>query len=407
MTARDLPSSSLQSAISAAALKRIGRARKRVVFLVHSPETFSALEPVIEEMQRRPEAFDLVFFALPRSYSGLSTSKFSGMESTFVFLDQKGLKPIGLAGRSMADLETLVRLAPDYIFRQAPWDQDVPSVFDTTQLGFAHLCYVPYGLAMVETPEYQYNQRFHNACDFIFCESEFEYAAYANHRVMGTQGVRMTGYPRFERFIAELAASDANAWPVATPAGTPRVIWAPHHSLAKEWLCFSTFMEHKDAMLREAERGRISLLLRPHPALRERLGALGLMTPAQYDAYVQAFASAGCSGVDTEREYIRSFAASDALITDGLGFFSEYMLTGKPLIRTRRSDSVALNSFAQWLVEACHNVDDAWQLRDVLEALATGHYVDELAAQRGERQQHLTALGQGASQRIVDTLQTW
>lgn len=123
MTARDLPSSSLQSAISAAALKRIGRARKRVVFLVHSPETFSALEPVIEEMQRRPEAFDLVFFALPRSYSGLSTSKFSGMESTFVFLDQKGLKPIGLAGRSMADLETLVRLAPDYIFRQAPWDQ--------------------------------------------------------------------------------------------------------------------------------------------------------------------------------------------------------------------------------------------------------------------------------------------
>ena len=30
--------------------------------------------------------------------------------------------------------------------------------------------------------------------------------------------------------------------------------------------------------------------------------------------------------MDTEREYIGTFAASDALITDGLGFFSDYML---------------------------------------------------------------------------------
>jgi hypothetical protein len=406
MNHRDLLSA-MQPAIAAAALKRMGRTRKRVVFLVHSPETFSSIEPVVQEMQRRPEVFDLVFAALPRSYTGKAADAFTGMNSTFLFLDQKGLKPIALAGRSMHDTETLVRLAPDYLFRQTPWDQDLPPVFDTALLAFTQLCYVPYGLAMVEKPEQQYNQRFHNACDFIFCESEFEYANYANHRVMGTQGLHMTGYPRFELFIAALAASASAAWPIEAPAGTPRVIWAPHHSLAKEWLNYSTFLQHKDDMLAEARRGRISVLFRPHPALRERMAALNLMTHADYDAYVQAFAQAGCSGVDTEREYIGTFAASDALITDGLGFFSDYMLTGKPLIRTRRADSTPLNSFAQWLVEACDNIDDASQLRDTLELLATHRYADTRAAERNERRQHLTALGEGASKRIVDTLQAW
>jgi hypothetical protein len=406
MSARDLPSS-LQTLLSSAALKRLGRTRKRVVFLIHAPELFSAVEPVVEEMQRRTDAFDLVFAALPRSYSGQRALHFSGLESTYLFLDRKDLRPIALAGRSERDLETLIGLAPDYIFRQSPWDQDIPAVFDSALLGFAHLCYVPYGLATVRQPAFQYNQPFHNACDFIFCENEVEFAAYADHRVMGAHGVRISGYPRFERLLAALAAADAHDWPLAAPRGVPRVIWAPHHSLDPSWLGYSTFLQHKDAMLDEARRGRISLLLRPHPALKERLVALGLMDGADYDAYLQAFAGAGCSGVDSDREFVRSFAASDALITDGLGFFSEYMLTAKPLIRTRRPDSSPLNTFAQWLVEACDNVDDGTQLHAVLEALATHRYDDRLARQRAERRQVLAAMGEGASSRIVDALQHW
>lgn len=408
MSGRDLPPP-LHMALGAAALKRMGRRRKRAVFLIHAPEIFSAVEPVAREMMSRSDEFDVLFCALPRSYAGKATDQFTGLESTYLFLDGKGLKPIALGGRSMDDLETLVRLAPDYIFRQSPWAQDVPAVFDSSLLAFAHLCYVPYGMSTVNEPSYQYNQTFHNACDFIFCESEFEFDAYANHRVMGTQGVRLTGYPRFERFTADLAQAEAQGtpWPLAAPNGTPRVIWAPHHSLNGSWLRYSTFMHYKDVMLDEAKRGRISLLFRPHPALKERLAETGLMNAGDYDAYVRAFAVAGCSGIDAEREYIGSFAASDALITDGLSFFSDYMLTGKPLIRTRRADSTPLNAYAQWLVEACDNVDDAKRLRQVLDALATRAYVDTQATKRSERRVKLTALGTGASKRIVDVLQNW
>lgn len=407
MTAREtIPASSLQFAITAAAMKRIGRRKRRVAFLVHAPETYSALEPVVQELQRRADTFELLFFAIPRSYTGRASDPYSGMEGTYLFLDGKGLRPIALAGRTLDDLETLVRLAPDFVFRQSPWENDIPPAFNSALLSFANLCYVPYGMMTVEKPAHQYNQPFHNACDFVFCESEFHRREYEQHRQLGTQGVLLSGYPRFEQFVQELEAADP-AWPLPAPAGTPRVIWAPHHSTHASWLGFSTFMQHKDRMLDEARRGRISLLLRPHPALRERLVSGGLMTNDAYDAYLQAFAEAGCSGIDREREYVRSFAASDALVTDGVGFFSEYMLTGKPLIRTRRADSAALNAFGQWLVEACDTVDDGAQLDAVLDAIGQRRYEDRLAAARDERRLALGALAQGASRRIVDALEAW
>ena len=407
MSARDLLPD-LQTTLGSAALKRMGRTRKRVVFLVHAPELFSAIEPIIREMQRRPEQFDLVIFALPRNYSGKANQPFSGLERTYLFLDAKGLKPIALSGRSARDIETLVRLAPDFLFRQSPWAPDIPDTFDARQLGFTHLCYVPYGLDAVDLPAVgTYCQPFHNACDFIFCANDLEYASFANHREMGALGVQVTGYPRYEQLLADLEAADPNAWPLATPANAPRVIWAPHHSLDAEWLGYSTFLQHKDAMLAEARRGRISLLLRPHPAMRDRIVARGLMSAGDYDAYLEAFANAGCSGVDRESEYARSFAASDCMITDGLGFFGEYMLTSKPLIRTRRPDSTPLSALYQWLVQACDNVDDTEALDRILDALALHRYVDPQAALRVERRQLLVAMGEGASRRIVDKLQAW
>lgn len=404
MSARDLPTSSLQYALGAAAVKRAGRKKRRVAFLVHAPETFSALEPVVAELQRRSSSFELIFFAVPRSYTGRASDPYTGMEATYLYLAEKGLKPIALAGRSLDDLETLIRLCPDFLFRQSPWENDIPAAFNSQLLSFTQLCYVPYGLGTVDKPLHQYNQPFHNACDFVFCESEFHYQAFRHYRAMGEQGLRVTGYPRFEQFLAELSAAEGR-WPLAAPEGTPRVMWAPHHSLSASWLGFSTFMMHKDRMLEEARRGRSSILFRPHPALRERLETGGLMSGAKYDAYLRAFGEAGCSGVDLDRQYIGSFVASDCLITDGLGFFSEYLLTGKPLIRTCRSDSSALNAFAQWMVEACDDVDDGNALQAALDSIGERRWVDNKLALRLERQRHLSALAEGASARIVDALE--
>lgn len=387
----------LDYALKVAAIKRaVPRKRRRVVFLIDATQLFSALEPVVEELQRRPDRFELIFIALPHSYTG-------DLKQTFGFLHKRGLNPIAMAGVG-SDLVRLISLTPDFIFRQTPWEDSVPAVFRSQMLGFAQLCYVPYGMMTVEKPREQYNQPFHNRCDLIFAESPYHYERYAHGRELGAQGVVQTGYPRFEQFMRQLEAS-AGVWPLPKGEKLPRVIWAPHHSVFRQWLNYSTFMEYKDLMLNEARRGRISLLFRPHPALRNRLLQAKLMTAAEWDAYLAAWAATGTSGVDLGDEYIDQFGASDYLITDGLGFFSEYLLTGKPLVRTWKDGAEPMNDFGQWCAECAREVRHAAALRAVLEEIAKGKYQDAKREMRLERRAELVLECQGASVRVVDTLE--
>lgn len=393
----------LDYALKTAAIKRVGRARRRVVFLVHAAEIFSALEPVVAELQRRADRFELIFIAIPRNYSG-RVGECSGAEATRDFLAARGLSPIVMQGRGTADLIRLIQLAPDVIFRQTPWEHHIPAVFQARMLGFAQLAYVPYGMGTIEKPDHQYNQPFHNQCDLVFAESEYHLERYAQHRALGTVGVQLTGYPRFEAFVQQLEA-EPEPWPLAVPDDMPRVIWAPHHSVERTWLNYSTFVDHAPRMLAEAQRGRISLLFRPHPALAEKLQASGQMSAADYAAYLAAFAATGTSGVDLRETYIGQFSASDALITDGLGFFSEYLLTGKPLIRTWKAGAEAMNHFGNWCAEAARVVRDGAALQAVLDEIGEHRYEDAQLEMRLERRAALIAMCQGASARIADALE--
>jgi hypothetical protein len=380
--------------------------RRKVLFLIHSPETFSALEPLVDLLAARPSDFELLLVAVPRNYSGEGATSFEDLEANYAYLKAKDLRTIALRGDSFEDLRALIHLQPDFIFRQSPWDIDIPPLFASHLLAFAKLCYVPYGLMTVEMPEYQYNQPFHNICDLIFCESDFHHQEYAKHRARKTDGVYVTGYPRFERLLAALRSADpGRSWPITSAGGAPKVIWAPHHAINKNWLGFSTFLDYKDLMLREARGRRVSILFRPHPALLPRLMTSGAMTESEYCRYLEDFEDAGISQVDKNKDYAHSFAASDALITDGVGFFSEYLLTGKPLIRTMRKDSAQLNRFGQWMVESCRDVVDAVELQTVLDELAGHRYVDSQRELRLQRQQTLQRLSEGAAARVLQHLE--
>lgn len=393
----------LDYALKAAAVKRLGRKRRRVVFLIHACEIFSALEPVIEELQLRSDRFELIFIALPRNYSG-RVGACGNLKETRDFLDARGLQPLSMKGLGVGDLVHLVQLAPDFIFRQTPWEHHIPPVFGSRLLGFAQLCYVPYGMATVERPQEQYNQPFHNQCDLIFVESQYHFERYAQHRALRSAGLVLTGYPRFEGFVRLLEQAQP-AWPLPCSDDTPRVLWAPHHSVEQTWLNYSTFLDHKDRMLAEAQRGRISILLRPHPALAEKLAASGAMTGEAYGAYLAAFEACRSSGVDRAATYIDQFAASDLLITDGLGFFSEYLLTGKPLVRTWKAGAEPMNAFGEWCAEAARVVRDGAQLQTVLDEIGERCYRDDQLELRLQRRELLMAMCVGASARIADALE--
>lgn len=393
----------LDYALKTAAVKRIGRRRKRVVFLVHAAEIYSALEPVVEELQRRADRFELIFIALPRNYSG-RVGACSQLQQTHDFLRQRGLNPIAMQGQGVTDLVRLVQLAPDFIFRQTPWEHHIPSVFNSRMLSFAQLCYVPYGMGTIDKPTHQYNQPFHNQCDLLFAESQYHLERYGEHRAMGTQGVVLSGYPRFERFVQQLEGPPP-AWPLAASDDMPRVIWAPHHTVERTWLNYSTFCDYQALMLAEARRGRISILFRPHPALGDKLQASKQMSAEQWADFQAAFDATGSSGVDRSQDYIEQFAASDLMITDGLGFFSEYLLTGKPLVRTWKAGAEAMNHFGNWCAEAARVVRDATALQGLLDELGERRYQDAELELRLERRSALIGMSLGASARVADALE--
>jgi hypothetical protein len=334
----------------------------------------------------------------------MGTGQFSGLDATFDFLEKKGYEPLALKGTGLEDLQLLIRLAPDFVFRQSPWENDIPPAFHNQHLGFTRVCYVPYSPMQIDEPENTYNQEFHNRAELIFCESEYHLGLYRQHRRLRTVGVHATGYPRFEKFVGDLDSAEP-AWPIDVPAGVPKVIWAPHHTVHAGWLGRSTFLKYAAPMLEEALRGRLSILLRPHPALRDAMVKQGHMQEKDYDDYMRAFARAGVSGVDTDREYIRTFKASDCMITDGIGFFAEYTLTGKPLLQTTRPDNGPLNDWGTWIVEHTDKIPDEADLVRKLDALATGTYADHNAAVREERRQGLREGAIGATARIVEILE--
>lgn len=401
--ARSISVDPLDYALKAAAVKRMRRSRRRVVFLIHASEIFSALEPVVAELQARADRFELIFVALPRNYSG-RTGPCENLPQTMSFLQGLGLQPIAMTGQDVGDLVRLIQLAPDFIFRQTPWEHHIPSVFNSRLLGFSQLCYVPYGMGTIERPVQQYDQAFHNQCDLVFAESQYHLERYLQHRALGSTGVVLSGYPRFESFVRHLENVQP-PWPLPCADDIPRVIWAPHHSVERTWLNYSTFLDYKDLMLNEAQRGRISILFRPHPALAAKLQASGSMTSAAYAGYLSAFDATGSSGVDRCETYIDQFAASDMLITDGLGFFSEYLLTGKPLVRTWKEGAEPMNHFGNWCAEAARVVRDGNQLVEVLDEVANHSYRDERLELRLERREILSAMCIGAAARVADALE--
>lgn len=389
------------------ALAREG-GKYKIVFLIHAPETLSALEPVIDELGCHPAEFELHFFAIPRNYTG-HRGVYSGSEKTFNFLKNKFSNVKVLRGSKAEDLESLKSLAPDFVFRQSPWDNHIPSMFSATSLSFTALCYIPYGMMTAKIPSQQYNQDLHNHCAMIFCESDFHLQEYKKFREKKSDDVHDTGYPRLEWLIRkfdELARTGLpeQYWPIKAGQHLPKVIWAPHHSITSGWLNYSTFLNYKDEMLQHAQSGKISILFRPHPALREKLLSARAMSEKQYDNYVEQFNATGTSQIDLDKEYIHSFHASDFMITDGVGFFSEYILTNKPLIHTVKSRSHPLNEFGNWLTESFRKVSNSKELQEAIQEMSLGQYRDDEKEGRLARASVIREISVGASQRIVQHL---
>src|SRR5690606_19422669 len=175
--------------------------------------------------------------------------------------------------------------------------------------------------------------------------------------------------------------SSAGNWPIPERNGRAyRVIWAPHHSVGNDWLAFGVFHQMYKDMLHWAETvPNIHFVLKPHPGLFPLVVDMGLVSRTQLDTFMAHWqALPNCAIVDGQ--YGELFAASDAMLTDGMSFLTEYQLFDKPLVFIDSRRHVPLNALGQMAVDCADTVTTLAAAKAAVLSYADGKSPDNAEA---------------------------
>ncbi|GBR04555.1 hypothetical protein [Acetobacter oeni] len=389
---------------------RSSRSRRpaKVMFLVHNMATWDSIADVHNEMAGHPD-FEVIVASIPRRFPG--ERHFSHEDETHAALDAAGIAHIRFHAGSN---DILKAIGPDAIFRQSPWDYDIPDEFSTQALSFSNLIYIPYyGFNLLEhftsdrnAPDSYSDLEFHRACTRIYCESDLTREMMSRRSRRGSDNMVATGHPKLERLRD---CVNTPSWPVRCAAASrrpARLIWAPHHSINGDgWLGFGTFRQTYRAMLEWArEDSDIEMVLRPHPALFTNLIGSGMMTESELDAFRSDWAALPNTAESDNGDYGELFSASDLMITEGISFLAEYlMFPEKPIIFLDSGHHAPFNQIGKMVADAAYvvsNVPDA--LKVTIDYLVRGD--DPKKGAREAAFGQLIPASPGASRRIVQNL---
>jgi hypothetical protein len=383
------------------------RSRIRCLFLIHHPTAWSAIREVVDVM-RHSQDFEPVVMSLPHRFPMLNTM--GGEQEVHAMLQAQGYPHVRIRDDAQhLALDHVKAIAPAVVFRQAPWDHDLPGCLSADRLSFTRLCYVPYGYMTARIEPQQFDQQLHRLAWRIFCPDEAHRQMSAQHNLYGGINCRVTGYPKFDHLARH--AGTSGSWPLAGIAGQPqpyRLIWAPHFTFQGDWLKFGVFDQIAADMvaLARAHPSALQIVMRPHPALREAM--LAAPSGSHLSNFLTAWMACGNTALSTEQEYADLFAASDAMLTDGLSFFSEYQLFDKPLVFFERDDHMGFNAAGQELLPGMYRVTAMSAFASLLQDLRQGRESDEVAHARHRIAQALRPFPGQAAVRIVDAIrQEW
>jgi hypothetical protein len=389
----------------------------RCVFLVHAVETWHAMAGIYEAM-RAAEDFEPIVITTHSKVT--RTVDFVGEDNNHAVLEAAGTPHLRFSGPdSYGYLDILKALAPDIIFRQMPWEPLLPPAFNVTELSsFARVCYVPYGYLTVK--RFQPNESeassaskkhtdeyFHRMCWRIFCETEMHKTMYEKYAVRAGDNVVVTGYPKFDSLLE--AKKKPPYWPVQQKGKKRfRVIWAPHHSVTADWIGLGTFLETHNDMYGWALKApnEYEFVLKPHPALYGELVKVKRVMSQDYlDSYLKAWNALPNTAIMDTGDYGPLFAASDAMVTDGVSFFSEYQVFEKPLIFMDSGRHMGFNEAGSVVMESANPVKNVAGAIAFCERLRAGK-PDPMRQKQKEVLKRIMPYPGQSAQKVLEAIRT-
>jgi hypothetical protein len=218
---------------------------------------------------------------------------------------------------------------PDIAFFDNPWHLTLPQ-YDLPYLKNRLCCYFPYTWGVEHQTDWIVNKSFHHQLWAFFVPSIGHAALARELSPIGDRNMVISGHPGIDNLTRRSSAASTGRAPYPI---TPRIIWAPHHTIPGngaplDWSCF---LRYSDFMLDTARRasGTVHFVFKPHPLLQTKLALPGYWGERKVRRYWDQWAELG-PGAVAEGPYTQVINDSDAMIHDCGSFTAEYLATGKP-----------------------------------------------------------------------------
>ncbi len=243
--------------------------------------------------------------------------------------------------------EIMKSFNPHLVFLQNPYDATRELVFKSINLFQAgyKIAYVPYGIEMGggdKNIRGQFNTDVQKLAWRVFLRSKRNKAMYAKHCDVGDSHVVVSGHPKFDnqQDFATYTISDALKQKIA---GRKVVLWSPHFSvgLPASW---STYRIYNQMIMQQVEaRSDVFFIIRPHPLFFKEMLRQQVWNEADEATFRKLCLEKDNLWLDENADYMESFAASDAIMTDVGSFLLEYLPTKNPIMYLHHPEGYGLN----------------------------------------------------------------
>ncbi|MBQ6408930.1 MAG: CDP-glycerol glycerophosphotransferase family protein [Butyrivibrio sp.] len=249
------------------------------------------------------------------------------------FFEKRGFRAINAYDENK-NPKDIVELNPDIIFWDSPnlYGPARNSHFRLDQINWKFLtCYIPYGLLMVDSFYYHFNNLNVREAWKFFLDTAASFNRSMYEAEFNGLNIVKAGYPKFDDLDNDYVLPDK------LNNDKKLVIYAPHWTLDIE-NNFATFDLYKDYIFGLAKKNPdIMFVFKPHPELGFRIKALYTCGRSEfsfedYEKYMEDWNNLPNGMCITQGDYMGLFERSDCMITDCGSFIGEYLPSQNPCI---------------------------------------------------------------------------
>ena len=376
------------------ALRRHQR-KIRVVFLCYRPQLWIGVKSIYEAMMQDP-AFEVIIMAIPVKTVPHGQVEYvsEGAEAFFQGFDCQVINGYVREKNAWIDLHSL---HPDYVFYLHPYNWIMPSCYSTHLVSqYADICFVPYGISVIsgDVEDISFNADFFSDLTYLFADVPSLRQWMMDHGHcqgrLKPENILFWNYTRFDH-LNQYRGKESPSWHLGREAF--RVLWLPRWSTGGG---SCNFFRYKDKVLEyaDAHPEDIELLFRPHPQMWEEFIRSDEMPEAEQEAYQAEYDRRHNAFIDSQKEYMQTLFASDALVADETSMLAEYYLTGKPIIYCHNEQDHFTELGAQ-LAQGYYIANNWEEVEAYLEMLR--HGFDPLRSRRKKIQQEVLPVSDGMS----------